>query len=136
MTSSPLSSILVYIIQQLLSLVGVIVLLVRMDWLLALTIFATIPIIILITVYNIPMPLKTTVVAFDPGVFWQSEFSGPMNKGTQQWLYEPTDGETAITFTIEVEFSGPAKLAEKMVVSAFDKMADKMLANMKEMAES
>jgi subfamily B ATP-binding cassette protein MsbA len=44
-----LSSGLAYIIQQLLSLVGVTVLLVRMDWVLTLTIFATIPLIILIS---------------------------------------------------------------------------------------
>lgn len=89
-----------------------------------------------ITVYNIPMPIQTTVVAFDPGVYWKSEFTGPMSKGVQEWKYRAVGEGTEIQFVIDTEFSGPAKLAQKMVVNAFDKMADKMLANVKEGVEA
>ena len=89
-----------------------------------------------ITVHNIPMPIKTTVVTFDPGVCWKAEFSGPMTKGFQQWDYKPAGAGTELSVTVETELSGPAKLAQKMVVSAFEDMFDKTLANIKGIAES
>ncbi len=89
-----------------------------------------------ITVYNIPMPLKTTVVTFEPGARWKSEFTGPMTKGAQEWTYEATNGGTEVGLIVETELSGPAKLAERMVINAFDKMTDQSLANLKERVES
>ena len=89
-----------------------------------------------ITVAKIPLPATTEVVEYEPGVRWKAEFHGPANKGYMQWDYAPEDGGTKVTFTIEAELSGPAKLAEKMVVKSFESMADKTLANLKKMAES
>ena len=45
-----------------------------------------------------------------------------MTKGSQQWTYAATDGGTEVTLVMETELMGPAKLAEKMVVNAFDAM--------------
>ena len=87
------------------------------------------------TVHGIPMPLKTTVVTFEPGCCWRAEYSGPMTRGSQQWEYVASDGGTDLTFVMETELSGPAKLAEKMVVNAFDQMTDRMLANLKAQVE-
>jgi carbon monoxide dehydrogenase subunit G len=81
------------------------------------------------------MPLKTTVVTFEPGCCWKAEYTGPMAKGTQEWTYAPNGKGTDLTFVMETELSGPAKLAEAMVVKAFDQMTDKMLENLKEQIE-
>jgi hypothetical protein len=70
-----------------------------------------------VTVYNIPMPLKTTVVTCDTDACWRGEYTGPMTKGSQ------------------TELMGPAKLAEKMVMKAFDTMTDHALANLKARVE-
>ena len=88
-----------------------------------------------IRVHNIPMPLQTTVVTFEPGCCWKAEYTGPMTKGTQEWTYVASAGGTDLTFVMETELSGPAKLAETMVVNAFDQMIDKMLANLKAQVE-
>ena len=88
-----------------------------------------------ITVRGIPMPLKTTVVTFEPGFCWKAEYSGSMTKGSQQWTYSAKDGGTELVFVMETELSGPAKMAEKMVVNAFEQMIDDMLANLKEQVE-
>jgi coenzyme Q-binding protein COQ10 len=89
-----------------------------------------------ITVRGIPMPLKTTVVIFEPGCCWRAEYTGPMTKGSQQWTYSVMDGGTELVFVMEAELSGPAKVAEKMVINAFDEMTEKMLANIKEQVEA
>jgi len=89
-----------------------------------------------ITVAKIPLPAKTTVVTFEPGICWKGEFTGPANKGYMQWDYIQADGGTELRFTIEAELSGPAKLAEKMVISSFESMAEKTLQNVKQMAET
>ena len=87
------------------------------------------------TVHSIPMPLKTTVVACDLDDCWRAEYTGPMTKGSQQWTYKATDGGTEVTLVMETELSGPAKLAERMVVNAFTTMAEKTLANLKARVE-
>ena len=89
-----------------------------------------------ITVNKIPLPAKTTVVTFDPGSCWKAEFSGPANKGYMQWDYMEMGPRTRVTFTIEAELSGPAKLAEKMVIGSFETMAEKTLANVKQISET
>ena len=89
-----------------------------------------------ITVRGIPMPLKTTVVTFEPGCCWKAEYSGPMTKGSQQWAYSEKGGCTELVFVMDAELSGPARVAEKMVINAFEEMMDKMLANLKEQLEA
>ena len=89
-----------------------------------------------ITVNKIPLPAKTTIVTFDPGVCWKGEFTGPANKGYMQWDYLEMGPRTRVTFTIEAELSAPAKLAEKVVISDFETMAEKTLANVKAMSET
>ena len=88
-----------------------------------------------VTVHNIPMPLKTTVVACDLEDCWRGEYTGPMTKGSQQWTYAATEGGTEVTLVMETELMGPAKLAEKMVTRAFDEMTDKALVNLKAQVE-
>ena len=88
------------------------------------------------TVANIPMPAKITVVEAVPPVRWKGEFTSPASAGHQLWTYEKVDGGTKLTLHIEANLSGPAKLAEGMVVKSFEQMADKTLANVKVMAEA
>jgi hypothetical protein len=51
-------------------------------------------------------------VEANPGVRWKGEFSGLGAKSRQLWAYEGDGGSTKVTFRIEAELSGPAKLAE------------------------
>jgi carbon monoxide dehydrogenase subunit G len=88
-----------------------------------------------VTVHNIPMPLKTTVVVCDPNARWRGEYTGPMTKGSQEWTYMATDGGTEVGLVMETELMGPAKLAEKMVINAFDRMTDQALVNLKARVE-
>jgi carbon monoxide dehydrogenase subunit G len=88
-----------------------------------------------VTVYNIPMPLKTTVVTCEIAARWRGEYTGPMTRGSQEWTYTATDGGTEVTLVMETELMGPAKLAEKMVMKAFDAMTDQTLANLKARVE-
>ena len=88
-----------------------------------------------VTVHNIPMPLKTTVVACDLEDCWRGEYTGPLTKGAQEWTYTATDGGTDVKLVMETELMGPAKLAEKMVLKAFDAMTDQALANLKARVE-
>jgi carbon monoxide dehydrogenase subunit G len=89
-----------------------------------------------ITVANIPLPTKIQVTEIVPARHWKGEFSGVATKGTQVWTYAPADGGTQLTFQIEAELSGPAKLAEGLVVGTFEKMSEKTLANVKALAEA
>jgi hypothetical protein len=59
-----------------------------------------------------------------------------MTKGSQQWTYAPIDGGTEVTLVMETELMGPAKLAEKMVIKAFDTMTDQALVNLKARVEA
>ena len=88
------------------------------------------------TVANIPIPAKLTVVETVPGARWKGEFAGPLTEGHQLWLYEPAEGGTRLTLHMEANLSGPAKLAEGLVVSSFTQMVDKTLANIKTLAEA
>jgi uncharacterized protein YndB with AHSA1/START domain len=89
-----------------------------------------------VTVYNIPMPLKTTVTTCDLDACWRGEFAGPMTKGSQEWTYTPGQGGgTEVKLVMETELMGPAKLAEKMVIKAFDTMAGQALTNLKARVE-
>ena len=95
-----------------------------------------------VTVYNIPMPLKTTVVTCDVNARWRGEYTGPMTKGFQEWTYTAASGDagalgdagasggTDVKLVMETELMGPAKLAQKMVLNAFDALTAKALANL------
>ena len=58
-----------------------------------------------------------------------------MTKGFQQWTYEVAEGGTDVGLVMETELMGPAKLAEKMVIGAFDSMTDQALSNLKARVE-
>ena len=88
-----------------------------------------------ITVGSISIPIVTTVVTFDPDCCWKAEYAGLMTGGFQQWTYRVVGGGTELEFVIEIVLSGPAKVAEKSVVHAFDEMTDQALANLKERVE-
>ena len=87
------------------------------------------------TVANISLPARITVVETNPGVRWKGEFTGPATKGYQLWVYEKVDGGTHLTFTIDATLSGPAKLAEGVLTRSFEQMAEQTLANIKAMSE-
>ena len=88
------------------------------------------------TVANIPMPAKITVVEAVHPVRWKGDFTSPASEGYQLWMYEKVDGGTKLTFRIEANLSGPAKLAEGLVIKSFEQMADKTLTNVKALAEA
>ena len=87
------------------------------------------------TVANIPLPAKITVVEADPGVRWKGEFTGPATKGHQLWVYEKVGGGTRLTFTMEAALSGPAKLAEGVITKSFEQMVERTLVNIKTLSE-
>jgi len=89
-----------------------------------------------ISVANIPLPTQIKIIETTPGVKWQGEFNGLGASGKQIWTYEGAGAATKVTFRIEAELAGPAKLAEGMVIKSFDSMAEKTLVNVKAMAES
>ena len=88
-----------------------------------------------VTVHNIPMPLKTTIVVCDVDARWRGEYTGPLTKGSQEWTYTATDEGTDVGLVMETELMGVAKVAEKMVINAFDVMTDQALANLKARVE-
>jgi carbon monoxide dehydrogenase subunit G len=88
-----------------------------------------------VTVHNIPMPLETTVVVYDLNARWRGEYTGTLTKGSQEWTYKATDGGTEVTLVMETELMGVAKVAEKMVINAFDAMTGQALVNLKARVE-
>jgi carbon monoxide dehydrogenase subunit G len=89
-----------------------------------------------ISVANIPLPTQIKVIEANPGVKWKGEFNGLGASGHQIWTYEGAGAATKVTFRIEAELAGPAKLAEGMIIKSFDSMAEKTLNNVKVMAEA
>jgi ribosome-associated toxin RatA of RatAB toxin-antitoxin module len=89
-----------------------------------------------VTVYNIPMPLKTTVTVNDLNARWHGEYTGPLTKGSQEWTFVAVEEGTEVTLVMETELMGPAKLAEKMVVKSFDAMTEQAMANLKARVEA
>ena len=73
-----------------------------------------------LTIADVQEPDPTLLPQYDD----RSRFAGP-----------GTAFGTKLTFRIEANLSGPAMLAEGMVVKSFEQMADKTLANVKAMAE-
>lgn len=87
------------------------------------------------TIAGITLPAKITVVETVPCERWRAEFSGPATDGYQVWTYLAMGSRTKLTFRIEANLGGPAKLAEGLVVKSFEEMADKTLHNIKVMVE-
>jgi carbon monoxide dehydrogenase subunit G len=88
-----------------------------------------------VTVHNMPIPLKTTVVVCDLNARWRGEYTGAMTRGSQEWTYKATEGGTEVTLVMETELMGVAKVAEKMVTHAFDGMTGQALVNLKARVE-
>jgi hypothetical protein len=89
-----------------------------------------------LTVYRIPMPLKIKVVTYDAETCLRTEFTMPLTKGSEQWTFVATEGGTEVTMVVEIELMGVAKLAEKMVVNTFGRIAEQALANLKARTEA
>ncbi|MEK7278626.1 MAG: SRPBCC family protein [Chloroflexota bacterium] len=89
-----------------------------------------------ISVANIPLPTQIKIVEADAGARWRGEFTGVGASGSQLWVYEADGPVTRITFRIDADLSGPAKMAEGLVVNSFAQMVEKTLSNVKALAES
>lgn len=87
------------------------------------------------TLAGITLPAKITIVETVPYERWKAEFSGPATDGYQLWTYMQMGPRTKLTFRIEANLGGPAKLAEGLVVKSFEELADKTLHNIKAMVE-
>ncbi|MBN1487406.1 MAG: SRPBCC family protein [Anaerolineae bacterium] len=88
------------------------------------------------TVAKIPLPSKLKVTEFVPGDRWKGEFESlGLATGHMLWTYMNMGSRTKLTFHIEAELSGAAKVAEGMVIKSFEEMAQKTLLNVKSMVE-
>ncbi len=91
---------------------------------------------ITMTVANISLPTKLTITEMVQGEKWKGEFESPgLATGFMIWSYMNMGPRTKLTFHIQSDLKGPAKLAEGMVVPGFEEMAQKTLLNVKAMAE-
>jgi len=89
-----------------------------------------------LTVAKLPLVSLLDVTEITPCVQWRGEFQSPgLAKGYMQWQYLDMGRRTKLTFHIEAELAGAAKLAEGMVTQSFEEMADKTLLNIKAMVE-
>jgi carbon monoxide dehydrogenase subunit G len=88
-----------------------------------------------LSIASMAFPTQIKVVEAIPAVLWKGEFSTTGATGTQQWAYERVGGGTQLTFKMEADLSGPAKLAEGLLTKSFEQMADKTLANLKSLSE-
>lgn len=88
-----------------------------------------------INVANIPLPTKMEVVEARPGERWKAEFSSPGATGTMEWLYQPMGERTKITFKIQADLKGAAKLAGGVLTKNFEGIAGKTLENIKAQLE-
>ncbi len=91
---------------------------------------------ITMTVAKIDIPTKLTVTETVPGERWKGEFVSPgVTKGFMLWTYMHMGPRTKLTFRVEADLEGAAKIAEGMVVKGFEDMALKTLHNLKAMIE-
>ncbi len=91
---------------------------------------------ITMTVANISLPTRLKVTETVPGEKWKGEFESPgLATGFMIWSYMNMGPRTKLTFHIESDLKGAARLAEGMVVPGFKEMAQKTLLNVKAMAE-
>ncbi len=88
------------------------------------------------SVANLPLPSRLTVSEIDPGKLWRGDFESPgLAEGHMLFTYMPMGPRTKLSFHIEADLKGAAKVAEGMVARSFADMADKTLQNVKVMAE-
>ncbi len=86
-------------------------------------------------VANIPLPTRLTVIETIPYDRWKGEFTSVGAQGHMLWSYMAMGPRTRLTFRIEANLIGPAKVIEGVVVKSFEEMADKTLLNIKSMVE-
>ncbi len=89
-----------------------------------------------ITLANIPLPTRLEVVEAIPSQRWMATFNSPGAQGTMLWLYQPMGSRTKITFKIDADLKGAAKLAGGLVTRNFDGIAERTLQNIKAQLES
>ena len=88
-------------------------------------------------VAKIEIPTKLTVTETVPGERWRGEFISPgVTKGFMLWTYMGMGPRTKLTFRVEAELEGAAKIAEGRVIKGFEEMALKTLQNLKGLLES
>ncbi len=88
-----------------------------------------------ITIANIPLPTKLEVVEAQPNEVWKATFVSPGAEGTMEWFYQAMGPRTKITFHIEADLKGAAKLAGGVITKNFDGIAGKTLENIKAQLE-
>ncbi len=88
------------------------------------------------TVAKLPLHSKLTVTEATPYEHWKGTFVSPgLAEGFMTWDYLDMGRRTKLTFHIEAELKGAAKVAEGMVIKSFEEMADKTLMNVKALVE-
>ncbi len=91
---------------------------------------------IIMTVAQIAIPTTLTVTETVPGEHWRGEFVSPgVTHGFMLWTYMNMGRRTKLTFRVEAELEGAAKIAQGRVVKGFEEMVEKTLQNVKSMVE-
>ncbi len=88
------------------------------------------------TVAGLPLPSILTVEKAAPGEEWIGAFESPgLAIGKMSWQYMPMGSRTKLTFHIEADLKGAAKVMEGKVTKSFENMADETLAKLKQLVE-
>ena len=91
---------------------------------------------ITMTVAKIAIPTTLTVTETVPNERWRGEFVSPgVTRGFMVWTYMNMGRRTKLTFHIEAELEGAAKIAQGRVIRGFEEIAEKTLQNVKSMVE-
>ena len=89
------------------------------------------------SVAKIEIPTRLKITEAIPGERWRGDFHSPgVTKGFMEWHYLNMGTRTKLTFRIEAELQGAAKIAEGRVVKGLEELAQKTLHNLKIMVES
>lgn len=89
------------------------------------------------SVAKIEIPTRLKITETIPGERWRGDFHSPgVTTGFMEWHYLNMGSRTKLTFRIEAELQGAAKIAESRVVKGFEELAEKTLQNLKIMVES
>jgi len=91
---------------------------------------------IIMTVAKIAIPTTLTITETVPGEHWRGEFVSPgVTSGFMLWTYMGMGRRTKLTFHVEAELEGAAKIAQGRVIRGFEEMAEKTLQNLKSIME-
>ena len=91
---------------------------------------------ITMTVAKIAIPTTLTVTETVLNERWRGEFVSPgVTTGFMVWTYMNMGRRTKVTFHIEAELEGAAKIAQGRVIRGFEEIAEKTLQNVKSMVE-